>query len=111
MLGGVSVLLDGFDAADALVVPMMIAVQPGFDTDEQLLAIISGVKVDMLVLDRAPEALDVNVIECSAFAVHANADALLLKVANVLGAGKLTPLVGVQNLGWPMVSDGLTHYA
>ena len=59
---------------------------------------VVGVQVNMLVLHRAPESLDKDVVHPSSFAVHADRNVVRLQDAGELFAGELTTLFGVENL-------------
>jgi len=52
-----------------------------------------------LVLDRAPEAHDEDIVAPAGPAIHADLNALAALQAGERGAGKLRPLVGVEDLG------------
>jgi len=54
-------------------------------------------EVDVLVLDRAPQALDENVVQGSAPAVHAHLDAGSLQDADELDGRELRTLIGVED--------------
>ena len=56
------------------------------------------VQVDCLVLERPPQALDKDIVHAAAAAVHGDADAGVLERAGEVEAGKLTALVGVEDL-------------
>lgn len=60
----------------------------------------SRFQVDMLVFERSPEPLDEDVVDCPAFAVHAQLDFQIL--GNIVGeqlCGELAALIGVDDLG------------
>ena len=59
---------------------------------------VVGVQIDMLVLHRAPEALDKDVVHLSSFAIHADLNAVCLQDAGEVPAGELRALVGVEDL-------------
>jgi len=62
---------------------------------------VVGVQVDLLVLHASPQPLDEHIVDPSALAVHADADALGLKHCAGRGSGKLGTLVGVEDLRAP----------
>ena len=64
---------------------------------------VVGLDVEVLVFDRAPEAFDEDVVECSTASIHADGDALLLQAASEPRGGELAALVGVKDLG---LADG-----
>src|SRR3990172_2636610 len=60
-----------------------------------------GMQVDLLVLHASPQPLDEHIVDPSALAVHADADALGLKHFAERGSGKLRAMVGVEDLRAP----------
>jgi len=52
-----------------------------------------------LVLDRAPESHDEDIVAPAAPAIHADPNALIAQQAGERGTGKLRRLVGVEDLG------------
>ena len=61
----------------------------------------------MLVLHRAPEPFDEDVVHPSTLAVHADCNVVRLQDASELLAGELSALVGVKNLRPAVVCNGL----
>jgi hypothetical protein len=57
------------------------------------------VEIDLLVFDRPPQPLDKDVIKDAATAIHADPNIVFLKPPGKLIAGKLTPLINVEDLG------------
>jgi len=55
-------------------------------------------KVDLLVFDTAPQALDEHVVQAPTFAVHRDPDRTIEQDLRELRRGELAPLVGVENL-------------
>jgi len=55
------------------------------------------VKVNLLVFDATPEALDENVVENTSAPVHADSDVFVSQYSDECRAGKLNPLVGIQD--------------
>jgi hypothetical protein len=76
------------------VVDREIIFQSGFG----LLRTLVVPEIDLLVLDRAPEALDEDVVEGAAATVHADCDPACCETAGELGARELAPLVRVEDL-------------
>ena len=68
---------------------------------------VVGVEVDMLVLHRAPEPFDKDVVHPPSFAIHADLDLVGLQDAGELLAGELTPLIGVEDLRPAVFCNGL----
>jgi hypothetical protein len=56
------------------------------------------VEVDLLVLDRSPDALDEDIVAPTAFTVHADGDVVFLQQPGEDIAGELAALVGVEYL-------------
>jgi len=54
---------------------------------------VVGVQIDMLVLHRAPESLDKDVVHPPSFAIHADLDRVGLQDASELLAGELSASV------------------
>jgi hypothetical protein len=57
-----------------------------------------GVKLDRLIFEAAPQPLDKDVVHASAFAVHADHDAMPLQGAGKVVAGELAALIGIEDL-------------
>ena len=68
---------------------------------------VVGVQVNMLVLHRAPESLDKDVVHPSSFAIHADCNVVRLQDACELFAGELAPLIGVEDLRPAVFCNGL----
>jgi hypothetical protein len=79
----------------------------GLQSRSQIRKAVVGVQVDMLVLYRAPEALDKDVVHPSSFAIHADLDAVCLQDAGEVLAGKLGSLIGVEDLRPSVLCNGL----
>ncbi len=60
---------------------------------------VVGLEVEFFVFDRAPQAFDEHVVQCSAPSVHADANAFFLQPFCESGGSELRPLVGVEDLG------------
>lgn len=58
-----------------------------------------GLEVNLLILDRPPQALDENGIQRAASPIHADDDVRFLKTPREGVAGQLAALIGVENLG------------
>ena len=70
-------------------------------------AIRDVVQVDRLVFERAPQPLDEDVVHEPAPAVHRDADAGCLKAGGEGYAGKLTALIGIEDLRCAVARQGL----
>ena len=57
------------------------------------------VRVDLLVFDRTPRALDKDVVKDPATAIRVAPDIVFLQLPVKLTAGKLTPSISVEDLG------------
>src|ERR1022692_4771690 len=68
-----------------------------------------GVQVDLLVFERAPEALDEHVVAPAALAVHADLDALFFEPPGEVFAGELTALIGVEHFGPAVLAQSLVQ--
>ncbi len=67
------------------------------------------VQVDCLVLDRLPESLDEYVVTPASFAIHADRDPVSLQQIREITARELAPLIGIEDLGTPVLGQGLLH--
>lgn len=86
--------------AQALVRPIVIvepkiACQPGIQVGYRGVVL----EVDVLVLDRAPQSLDEDVVERAASPIHADAYASPFQAARKGQGGELHALIGVEDLG------------
>ena len=70
----------------------------GFKPLSEISNAVVGVQVDMLVLHRAPESFDKDVVHPPSFSVHADRNVVRLQDAGELLAGELSALVGVKDL-------------
>ena len=60
-----------------------------------------GVQIHLLVFDALPESFDEHVVPPAPFSVHADLDAVVDQEPGELLAGKLAPLIRVEDLGQP----------
>ncbi len=79
----------------------------GLQSRSQIRNAVVGVQVDMLVLHRASESFDKDVVHPSSFAIHADLDAVCLQDAGEVLAGKLGSLIGVEDLRPAVLCNGL----
>ena len=63
---------------------------------------VVGFKIDLLVFQTAPETLDKYIVHPAALAVHADLNMLVLEHIRETLTGKLTALVAVEDLWWPV---------
>src|SRR5204862_3410620 len=90
--------------AQALVLPLLvIEVEPGPDAGLGLGDAGIGVEVDLLVFEAAPQPLDKDVVHVAALAIHADRDLVPLQGAGEVVAGDLAALVGIEDLGAPVL--------
>ena len=73
----------------------------------QICDAVVGVQINMLVLHRAPEPFNKDVVHPSSFAIHADRNVVRLQDTGELFTGELTPLVGVEDLGPAVFCNGL----
>ena len=64
----------------------------------------------MLVFNRAPKSFNINVIQCPAFAIHADGDGFCFQILYILLTGKLATLVAVEDFGFAMLSHGFFEH-
>ena len=70
---------------------------------------VVGVQIHLLVFDAFPESLDEHVVPPTPFPVHADLDAVVGQQPRERLAGKLAPLIGIENLGWTIAAHGVLH--
>lgn len=63
------------------------------------------VEIDVLIFDALPYSFDKDVVDPTAFAVHADPDAVGLENVSKFGAGELVALVGVEDLRPAVLAD------
>ena len=54
-------------------------------------------EVNLFVFEASPESLGENIVESSAFSIHADLNTLGLKSLQIAGACKVAPLVAIPN--------------
>ena len=67
------------------------------DSDPQLSKRPVVVEVDVLVLQRPPESLDVDVVQCAVHTVHADPDAVAFEYSGESLRGELASLICVED--------------
>ena len=85
----------------------VVVVQPRPDL---AMGIVAGRKlpqIDALVLQRPPQPLDKDIVHPATLAVHRDAYPGVAQHVGEVLAGKLTPLVGVEDLRCPVVRQRL----
>ena len=93
-----------------MVLLMVVEVEEAFQPLIQLPSVQGGVQVDIVPLECPPQPLDVNVVQRSSLAIHADADAFPSQVLHPLSAGKLAALVGVDYLRLAVLSYSLLQH-
>lgn len=95
-------------AAEAAVRPARVVEREvSFQPSLGLRNAVVGVQIDLVVLDRTPQALDKDVVAPAALAVHADLDAAILEQRGEVGAGELAALVGVEDFWRAIAVDRL----
>ena len=69
----------------------VVEVQIPADRSARLADAVVGPKIDLFVFDRAPEALDEDVVAPRPLAVHADRDGVVEQQAGEVSAGELGP--------------------
>src|ERR1022692_1927959 len=78
--------------------PAVVEAEIAADRSPGLADAVVGLQIHLLVFDAAPQPLDEHVVPPSAFAVHADGDAVAGKQASERRTGKLRTLVGVEDV-------------
>src|SRR5512136_1693026 len=87
--------------------PFLVVVgKPDCKIFEKLGSCFISLQVDSLVFQGAPESLDEDVVLEPSLAVHADPDVPGLENGGEFLAGKLTPLVGVEDLRGTVFEQG-----
>ena len=63
---------------------------------------VVGFQIDLLIFQTAPETLDKYIVHPAALAVHADLNIMLLEHIGEALTGKLTALIAVEDLWWPV---------
>src|ERR1700674_4437590 len=63
--------------------------------------------INQLVLERAPQSFDENIVQRAAAAIHADQDSALLERSQKVGGGDLRALIGVPDLGLAEAKGGV----
>ena len=67
------------------------------------------VQIDLLVFDALPQSLDEHVVPPTPFPVHADLNAVVGEKPGELLAGKLAPLIGIEDLRRTLADHGFLH--
>ena len=87
----------------------VVELHPSGDDPLGLEAVRELVQVDGLVFERAPEALDEDVVHAPAPAVHGDGDAGVFEGGGELEAGELAALVGIEDLRPAVALQGFSE--
>jgi len=86
---------------------IIVKADPGVEALAQGRTAIKRVQVKVLILDGPPEPLDKNVVLTAPPPIHTDGDLVVLEGLDKVIAGKLSPLVGVENLRSAVAAQGL----
>ena len=64
----------------------------------QSMSVFIVLQIDIFILDAAPQTLDENIVQGASTPVHTYANTMFLQHFGKLGAGKLRPLIGIENM-------------
>lgn len=67
----------------------------------QTMAVCIGPQIKMLILNRPPKSLDENIVQGTAFRIHADGYLIAYQRFDKVIAGELTALICIENLGLP----------
>ena len=88
---------------------VIVIVHPDTNLALRIFEVTEGVQINAFVLERAPEALDENVVHPLALAVHGDTDSLLFEHIGPGTAGELAALIGVEDFRTAVLLDGLVQ--
>ena len=77
--------------------PVVVFIEPFFQSSFELVDILVRPEVNAFVFDRAPKPLDEHVVHPPTFAIRAHLDLRILEGFYPCPAGKLRALVGVED--------------
>ena len=78
---------------------LIVEPQIAADRSARITDAFIGPQIYLFVFDGAPQTLDEHIVPPSAFAIHADRDALLSEHASEGQAGELRALIGIDDLG------------
>ena len=64
-------------------------------------------QVYLFVFNRPPESLDKHIVSPRALTIHADLDAVVFYLVGKRRCRKLTPLIGINDLGLAILCDGI----
>ncbi len=88
-----------------LIIELDVTVEPLLRVTNRLVR----VEIDLLILEAPPEAFHIYVIPPTAAGIHTDLDALVIQQTRELQTGKLTALIGVEDLRMAILRDRLPH--
>ena len=88
---------------------LVVEVNPLMKPPPKLKAIVKGMEIKIVILECPPQALDENVVLNAATAVHTHLNTVGLQPPHKSPAGKLSPLVGVEDLRFSVSTEGLVQ--
>ena len=68
---------------------------------------VIGVEIDLLIFETPPQPLDNDVVPPPPGSIHTDLNVMVFQEARKLLTGKLTPLIGIQNLWATILADRL----
>jgi len=86
---------------------LVVEVNPLLKPPSKLKAIVEGMEIKIVILECPPKALDEDVVLNPATAVHTDLNTVGLQQPHKSPTGELSPLVGVEDLGFSISLDGL----
>ena len=85
----------------------VVTVNPAADSGSHLASCFERIEIDSFVLERPPKPLDHDIVHPAPFAIHRDLDVRLFQNSGERIAGKLAALIGVEDLGAPIVLKDL----
>ena len=85
----------------------VVTVDPATNSLSGLASCFECVEINAFVFERPPEPLDHHVVHPASLAVHRDLDAGIPEGAGEGVIGKLAALIGIENLGLPIMLQGL----
>src|SRR5580693_5392814 len=90
---------------------LIVEVQIAADRSTCIADAFISSQIDLLVFDGAPQPLDEHIVPPSAFAIHADRDALFSEDAGEGRAGELRALIGIDDRGLTVMSKASSSAA
>jgi len=86
---------------------LVVEVNPLVKAPSKVKAVVKGMEIEKVILQCPPQALDENVVLDPATAIHTDLDTVGFQQSNKPPTGKLSPLIGVEDLWSSMLTEGL----